>query len=131
MAQVVVDTSAVVAVVLNEPEKERLIELTEGEELVAPRSLHWEVGNALTAMFKRGRLKLNEALKAIREYDKIPIQFVEIDLHESVKTASRENIYAYDAYFIVCAKKHRTPFLSLDEALKDAAAKNGIRILEV
>ena len=131
MGQLVIDTSAVIAAVLNEPEKERLVELTDGEELIAPSSLHWEVGNAFSAMFKRGRLKLREAQRAIREYQKIPIRFVDVDLSEAMRFAEKENIYAYDAYFVVCAKKQRLALLSLDRLLMDVSKNNRVRLLEV
>jgi predicted nucleic acid-binding protein len=54
----VVDTTIVIACVLEEPRREILIKLTANEELTAPASLQWEVGNALSAMFKHGRIGL-------------------------------------------------------------------------
>jgi predicted nucleic acid-binding protein len=54
----VVDTSTVIAVIANEPEKPLLIAKTQGYELLAPHSLGWEVGNAFSAMIKRGRITL-------------------------------------------------------------------------
>ena len=62
--KIVVDASALIAVVANEPEKEALIRLTAGAELVAPASVHWEVGNALSAMMKRRRIGVDEAVRA-------------------------------------------------------------------
>jgi predicted nucleic acid-binding protein len=55
---IVVDTSVIIAVISNESQKDRLIELTKGADLVAPPSVHWEIGNAFSAMLKRGRLTL-------------------------------------------------------------------------
>lgn len=124
-------TSVIIAVVINEPEKTRLIEITTGSELIAPHSLHWEVGNALSAMLKRGRLTLKEAAKAVLEYDKIPVRFVDIDLSEGLKVASKFNIYAYDAYFLIAAVRHHSPILSLDKGLMASAKKHHIRVLEV
>lgn len=131
MGKIVIDTSAVIAAVLNEPEKDRLVELTDCEELIAPSSLHWEIGNAFSAMFKRGRLKLKEAQKAVKEYEKIPIRFIGVELNEAVRIAEKEGIYAYDAYFVVCAKKQRSPLLTLDRQLIDVAKNNRIRVMEV
>jgi len=42
---VTVDTSVVIAVIANEPEKQSLIRMTEGADLIAPHSVHWEIGN--------------------------------------------------------------------------------------
>ncbi|MBD3346010.1 MAG: PIN domain-containing protein [Chitinivibrionales bacterium] len=131
MNYVAVDTSSIIAVVLNEPEKSKLIEITSEAELIAPPSVHWKMGNAFSAMFKKKRLKLREAIAAIKEYRKIPIQFVNVELESSIRMAEKENIYAYDAYILVCAKKYNAPLLSLDEAQRVKAVKNGIKVLEV
>ena len=41
---IVVDTSVIMAVITNEPEKDALIEVTRGVDLIAPPSVHWETG---------------------------------------------------------------------------------------
>ncbi len=43
---IVVDTSAIMAVIINEAQREILIDLTRGANLLAPASVHWEIGNA-------------------------------------------------------------------------------------
>lgn len=50
---IVIDTSVIIAVIANEPEKGDLVELTKGANLIAPLSVHWEIGNAFSAMLKR------------------------------------------------------------------------------
>jgi predicted nucleic acid-binding protein len=100
---VVVDASVLIAVVANEPEKAELIRLTEGVDLIAPQSIHWEIGNAFSAMLKRKRVTLDQVRLAIQEYEKIPIRFVDIQLDDALEIASELNIYAYDAYLIQCA----------------------------
>ncbi len=52
---VVIDTSAIIAVLVSEPERGPIVRATIGQELVAPGSVHWEVGNALSAMLERRR----------------------------------------------------------------------------
>jgi predicted nucleic acid-binding protein len=131
LSQIIVDTSAIIAVLLNEPKKQKLIKLTEGAVLISPRSLHWEIGNAFSAMLKHNRITLKQAQKAIKQYNQIPMRFVDIDLDDAIQVSNKLNIYAYDAYFIVCAKKHQFPLLSLDQGLIDAAKQNRIKTLEV
>ena len=53
---IVVDTNIFLASVLDEPEKQHIIELTVGSYIVAPTILPYEIGNALTALVKRTRL---------------------------------------------------------------------------
>ncbi len=63
---IVVDASVIVAVIVNEPEKDALIELTKGINLIAPHSIHWENGDAFSAMLKRKRIAVEQAQKAIQ-----------------------------------------------------------------
>ena len=129
--RVVSDTSVIVAVIAGEPNREKLIELTQGADLVAPPSLHWELGNALAAQIRRGRLTLGQAEHFLRLYQRIPIQFVEVSLAAALEIAQERGIYAYDAYMIACAEKYRCPLLTLDKGLIRAAREAGIEILEV
>lgn len=131
MSKVVIDTSALLAVLLNEPERERLISLTMGVSLIAPKSLHWEIGNAFSAMFKRKKLLLAEAVKAFKMYQEIPIQFMEIDMPHVLSLCDDCKIYAYDAYMIDCSKKVKAPLLTLDQELIAIAKKNNVAVLEV
>lgn len=129
--KVVIDTSAVIAVVLGEGHRNRIIRQTEGADLIAPETLHWEVGNAFSAMFKRNRLDVEAAVEAIRRYDEIPIQWVEVALVEAIRISDRHDLYAYDAYMLVAARRHQAPLLTLDGGLKDAARESDIDLLEV
>ena len=131
MERIVIDTSAVIAAILDEPEKAALLQVTQGVSLLAPFSLHWEIGNAFSAMFKRGSIPLKDALAAIHAYQMIPIQFVEVDLDRSLEMAYRRGIYAYDAYMIVSASTYNAPLLTLDNILKRHAKTCGISVLEI
>jgi predicted nucleic acid-binding protein len=128
---IVVDTSVIIAVLLNEPIKGSLVEVTSEATLYAPASLHWEIGNALSAMFKQKRLSLDQAQKAVRMYKQIVLNLMEVDLGKSIQVSSELAIYAYDAYFIACAQKLHSPLLSLDNGLNIAAEKAGIKLLGV
>jgi predicted nucleic acid-binding protein len=127
----VVDTSVILAVVLNEPTKSELVRLTTGAKLVAPLSLHWEIGNALSAMIKRKRISLPEALQALLEYQKIPIRFLDVPLDDTVRVVEQHQIYAYAAYFIVCARQQSCPLITLDGGLQTAARAAQISLVEV
>ena len=127
----VVDTSIVIAVLVNEEHKSKLVKLTKGANLNAPACLHWEVGNAFSAMFKRGRLEIDKALKAVGSYEQIPIRFHDVNLASSMKLAHDLDLYAYDAYFIECARKLDSPLLTLDATLSKAARQTGVPVMEV
>jgi predicted nucleic acid-binding protein len=131
MAKIIIDTSVVIAAILDEPEKVRLIELTQGASLLAPGSQRWELGNAFSALFKKRRLSLVDALAAVRAYEAIPIQFVDIELKRALEIADMLGIYAYDAYVIACALDHKAPLLTLDRALKKQAESLKVTVLEI
>ena len=128
---IVVDTSAILAVLLNEPERETLISLTRDCDLLAPGSLFWEMGNAISAMFKRNSLSLKQSQNVIRLFEQIPIRFSEISLAKALQIAKDLNIYAYDAYMIECARNYNAPLLTLDRVLIEKAKTKKVVIMEV
>lgn len=128
---VVVDTSVIIAVITNESHKSKLLTVTQGKELIAPSSLHWEIGNAFSAMFKRQRITLAQAISAIETYQKIPIRFQESRLRPVLELSHQLEIYAYDAYFLECALRFNIPLLTLDSGLVNAAKRAGVIVEEV
>ncbi len=129
--QIVIDASAIIAVIANEPKKETLIQLTSGADLIAPVSIHFEIGNAFSAMLKRKRITWPQALSVLQRYQEVPIRYVEIDLASSLEIADKLSIYAYDAYLIRAAERYHAPLLTLDKTLYRQAKSYGIQVLEV
>ena len=127
----VVDASVLLAVLTSEPERARIVELTQDVDLSAPASVHWEIGNALSAMLKRGRMNTVQATRVLKNYEMIPIRFVEVSLLESIQISAERKIYAYDAYLIACARDQRCRLISLDKALLQAAKDSGVKTVEV
>jgi predicted nucleic acid-binding protein len=52
-------------------------------------------------------------------------------LGQALDLSHRLGIYAYDAYLIACGLQYRSPVLTLDGGLRDAARRVGIEVLEV
>lgn len=129
--QITVDTSVVMAVLLREPSRGALVDQTRDAELLAPPTLPWEVGNALSALLRRGRLEWAEAAAALAGLGAIPLRLPEVDLEDAVALANRFGIYAYDAYVVACARRYRTPLLSLDQAQNAVAREAGVTVMEV
>lgn len=128
--ELVADTSTIIAVIANEPEKPFLIAKTQGYDLVAPYSLYWEIGNAFSAMIKRGRITLEQATAAIEIYEQIPINLVDVELKQTLEIVDKHKVYAYDAYMIACASDRGCPLLTLDGGLAYAAKAAGIEVWE-
>jgi predicted nucleic acid-binding protein len=131
MSGLVIDTSAVLAVLLNEPTRPALITATEGCGLVGAPSLPSEVGNALMAGFRRRRLSVEAVLGAWAGYQKVRVRLAEIDLRNALEIAVESGLYAYDAYVLETARAERLPLLTLDGGLARAADRLGLKLVEV
>ncbi|MFZ1040793.1 MAG: type II toxin-antitoxin system VapC family toxin [Anaerolineales bacterium] len=129
--EITVDASVLIAVIVDETEKPTLVEMTREADLIAPASVHWEIGNAFSVMFKRQRVTMKQAQQAIEIYRQIPLRFVDVELSEALELAAELNIYAYDAYLLHCSAKYRAPLLTLDKQLARLAKQKGMSILEV
>ena len=126
-----VDASVIMAVILNEPSKPQILEATKGAELLSAGSLPWEIGNALSALFRRRRIDLAQAELALASYRRIPVRLPPVDLEPCVQLAERYGVYAYDAYVIECARRYQSPLISLDRRQCDVARSEGIATVEV
>lgn len=129
--RLIADTNIFLAVALDEPEKGGIVGLTKGAEIVAPELLPYEIGNALTAMFKRRRLTAEQAMEAFRITENIPVRLLPVDVEGALDIALGFDIYAYDAYFLECARSLSCPLLTLDRRMQEVAAGMGIEIPEV
>jgi predicted nucleic acid-binding protein len=128
--KIIADTNAFIAVALNKPEKGKIIRLTEGHDLLAPDVLPFEIGNALTAMMKKNALKKEEVASAWEIVQQIPVDLRHTNIKAALGIAIKFNLYAYDAYFLECAKNLRSPLLTLDLGMQKVAREIGIAILE-
>ena len=128
---IVIDTSALIAVIVAEPERNKLIEITKGNTLIGPGSIPWEIGNAFSAMFKKNRLSVQEAQKGFLIFSRIPIRYIEPDFIKVLHLSKENNMYAYDAFFLDCAIRYKAPLLTLDKKLKSVANSLNLDSLEV
>lgn len=128
---IVIDTSAVLAVLLHEPQRPALIGLTREGTLLAPGSVPWEVGTGLIAGFRRGRLTARDVHDAWVSFERIPLRLTEVRIARALALAERYGLYAYDAYVLEVARTQRGPLLTLDRRLLDAAKDLDIEALEV
>jgi len=129
--RLVADTNIFLAVALDEPEKEQIIQATAGADIIAPEILPYEIGNALSAMVKRQRLSSEEALAAFRISRLISVELIAVQVNNALQTAFQYLMYAYDAYFLQCAKDMRCPLLSLDKRMRQVADDLGIETVDI
>jgi predicted nucleic acid-binding protein len=130
-ANIVIDTSAILAVLLDEPGKQAVVEATMGSVVCAPVSLRWEVGNAATAGVKRRRLTPERARQLIADFEQVTIREIAIDIGHAVDLGLELGIYAYDAYILEAARSSGFPLLALDGPIRRNAAKLGLSQVEL
>ncbi len=128
--EIVADTNTFLAVALDEPERAEIVELTVGHDLVAPEVLPFEIGNALTALVKRGVLKAEETSAVWDAAQAIPVDLRAVDIKVALDIALRFGMYAYDAYFLECALGLHLPLLTLDKGMRSVARELAIEVLE-
>ena len=127
----VIDTSAILAVLLNEPPRPAILDATRGARALAAPSLPWEVGNALVALLRRRRIRGQAMLEAWESFIHIPVRYVAVDVPEALRIAETHGIYAYDAYAIAAARSAGVALLTLDRAMARAARNAGADVMEV
>ena len=128
---IVTDTSAMLAVLLDEPEKQAVVEATMGSVVCAPACLRWEVGNAATAGAKRRRLTPERARQLVTDFEQVTIRELAIELLRAVDLGLELGIYAYDAYILEAARSSGFPLLALDDPLRQNAKKLGLSLVEL
>ncbi len=128
--EIVADASAFLAVVLNEDNRDWIIQRTAGKSIVSPEILPYEIGNALIAVKRKGRLDDREILRAFDLSQQIAVRLTSVKIHDSLKIALRFNIYAYDAYYLQCCIENKLSLISLDDRMCDIAENLGIKVVK-
>jgi predicted nucleic acid-binding protein len=128
---IVADANIFLSVLLNEPEKKHIIGLTSEVELLSPEVLPFEIGNALSAMYKRKRLDFSQCNEVLQQFLGIPVRLVKVNLENALSIALENKIYAYDAYYLDIAMRLGKPLMTLDSRMRNVAIKLGLKILEV
>jgi predicted nucleic acid-binding protein len=128
---VVVDTSVVLAVLLNEPTRGSILRRTRGARVLVSGSLEWELGNALIALLRRRRLTASDLQRVWRSFRRVPYAIGPCDLAAALRLAADTGLYAFDAYVVETARATGAPLLTLDERQRRVALVVGVDAPEV
>jgi predicted nucleic acid-binding protein len=126
---ILLDASAIMAIVLNEPNKDVIIKLTKGAILLSPEMISYEIGNALISLYKRHKLRENEVIEAYNSFKKIPIRLLDVNMEMALEISCKYKIYAYDAYYLETAKRLKLPLITFDKSMQNIALDMNIIIL--
>lgn len=89
-----------------------------------------EIGDALIALMRKKVLKKDQVVSIWEIVQQIPVELRQSDMRTALSIAVEYNIYAYDVYFIECAKSLNCPLLTLDRGMQRIAQEIGITVLE-
>jgi predicted nucleic acid-binding protein len=128
--KIVADASVFLSVILNESDREWVVEKTSDCTIVSPEILPYEIGNGLVVVKRKGRLTDRETLRAFDMSQRIAVRLMSINLHEALHIALRFNIFAYDAYYLQCCTENGFPLISLDRRMCDVARSLDIKVVE-
>ena len=133
MTSFVLDNSVVLAWCLEDeaqPLADRAMRRVTEEGAVAPGIWWYELRDALISNERRGRLSAADTRDNLADLAKMHIL---LDSNHDEATildlARRHRLSAYDAAYLEVAMRRGLPLASLDRRLREAAAANGIELL--
>ena len=123
------DACAIMAVIVKEPERDLVIQLTQDNVMVSPNMVSYEIANALTKMMKKKVIERERMVSAFGYFKKIPIKTIEIDIEKALEISWNFKIYAYDACYLEAAKRLVLPLLTFDGNMIKVGKELGIKII--
>ena len=127
--KIIVDASAIMAVIAEESKKNMVINLTKNSIILSPNMVSYEIANGLTKMMKKKIIGKEIMIILYKYFKKINIEFIEIDIEKALELAWEYNIYAYDACYLESAKRLNLSLLTFDTGMQNIGKAIGINIL--
>lgn len=122
---IVVDTSAIVDLLLEDPPNVALTDrIGRAEELHAPHLIDIEFLSVLRRLVARGLLDLNAASEARQLFDALPIERYPHTMLSDRIWGLRGNITAYDAAYVALSESLGIPLITSDAKLAAAPGHN-------
>ena len=120
---IVVDTNVMVYLLTGSGPWEKAAELlVQDPEWAAPPILLSEIRNVLVGLLRRGQMGKEDALDICSDTEAIlGDRVVPVPAQSVVKAALEGGMSAYDAEFVVLARRLGTPLVTADQAILDSA----------
>ena len=129
----VLDASIALAWLLNEEaglQADRAWERLKDGDAMVPQLWHFEVRNGLLVAMRRGRIARDASAQLLRTLERFPIRTdAEPDLETTFDLADRHRLTIYDAAYLEAAARNSAPLATLDKALAQAAASQGLPLV--
>ncbi len=121
-AKIVVDASALAAVLFGEPEAPKVAEQLGDFALVTPTLFSYEIANICWKKLRRHPEKRAALLEGYSLLGRMEVEEVEVSVPEALLLADRENLTVYDASYLWLSRKLGVKLVTLDGDLNTAAA---------
>lgn len=118
---VVVDASAIAALVFGEMAAEEVAARLAGHRLAAPELLLAELANVATMKVRGRTLEPASVVKALADADSLGIELHRIPPRAGLSAALQTGLTAYDAAYWLVARALSAELVTLDRALERAA----------
>jgi predicted nucleic acid-binding protein len=127
--KVVVDASALGAVLFGEPEGPQVAEQLGNSALVTTTLFTYEIANICWKKLRRYPEKRAALLEGYSLLGSMEIEKVEVSGPEALLLADRENLTVYDASYLWLSRKLELELVTLDSDLNAAAAAPPKKVL--
>jgi predicted nucleic acid-binding protein len=121
-ARLVVDASALAAVLFEEPEAPQIVVQLGDSILVAPTLLAYEMSNICWKKLRRHPERRAAILEAYALMGRMEIEEVDVSMPAALLLADRENLTVYDASYLWLSRALGVELITLDARLKAAAS---------
>ncbi len=117
---IVVDSSAMVDALVDDPADAQLLALIADRELHAPALIDYEVASALRGHTLGGRLSAAQLEDASEDFTALRIERYPLSAMMLSVLDLRENFTVYDAAYVVLARSLEVPLVTADAKLGEA-----------
>jgi len=125
---IVLDSSALIDVIIDQPASEWVLEQISVEQVSAPAHQPAEVLSALSRLVRTGKLDPADARDALDEAWALPQQLVPLDADQVRRAyALRERIHVLDGLYVALADALDCPLVTTDRRLGRADAPCEVR----
>lgn len=116
----VVDASAIAAIVFAEPESPQVLARLAGEDLIAPQLLGYELANICATKMRRSPAEVARLLAQLATFSRLDIELVPVDHDAAAALAAVTGLTAYDASYLWLARTFNAELVTLDRRLAPA-----------
>lgn len=118
---IVLDSSALVDVVTDRPRKEAVLDLVDGQAIVAPGLQLAEVSSAVAGLLRAEEIDEATALRALQGATSLAQEVVPTDREQWERAfALRESIRILDGIYVALSERFRCPLVTIDGRLARA-----------